>query len=80
MYQDDGFGQVAGCRACKRRTKRKLVLVAAAGYERNTDRVEGAVTIKASDAQVRNQDLYHQTNRCLRHTKAAAARSCTTLV
>jgi ABC-type branched-subunit amino acid transport system substrate-binding protein len=52
MYQDDGFGQAGlqGVQAAL--TKRKLVLAAAAGYERNTDRVEGAVKlIKASDAQ-----------------------------
>ena len=52
MYQDDGFGKagLAGVEAALAR--RQLQLVAAAGYERNTDRVDDAVkTIKASDAQ-----------------------------
>ena len=52
MYQDDGFGK-AGLQGVQTAlTKRKLKLAAAAGYERNTDKVEGAVkAIKASDAQ-----------------------------
>jgi ABC-type branched-subunit amino acid transport system substrate-binding protein len=52
MYQDDGFGQAGleGVRAALAR--RKLPLSAAAGYERNTDKVEEAVKrIMASDAQ-----------------------------
>jgi ABC-type branched-subunit amino acid transport system substrate-binding protein len=52
MYQDDGFGQ-AGLEGVKRALdKRKLPLSVAAGYERNTDKVDDAVRrIKASDAQ-----------------------------
>ena len=52
MYQDDGFGQ-AGLQGVQRALERRqLQLSAAAGYERNTDRVEDAVArIKASDAQ-----------------------------
>lgn len=52
MYQDDGFGQAGleGVRSAL--TRRQLQLSAAAGYERNTDKVEEAVRrIKASDAQ-----------------------------
>lgn len=52
MYQDDGFGQAGleGVRAALMR--RNLQLSAAAGYERNTDKVEEAVQrITASDAQ-----------------------------
>jgi ABC-type branched-subunit amino acid transport system substrate-binding protein len=52
MYQDDGFGQAGleGVRAALAR--RKLELSAAAGYERNTDKVDEAVRrIKDSDAQ-----------------------------
>jgi branched-chain amino acid transport system substrate-binding protein len=52
MYQDDGFGQAGleGVRAALAR--RQLPLSAAAGYERNTDKVEEAVKrITASDAQ-----------------------------
>ena len=52
MYQDDGFGKagLAGVEAAL--TKRQLKLVASAGYERNTDKVDDAVqAIKASDAQ-----------------------------
>ena len=52
MYQDDGFGQAGleGVRAALAR--RKLQLSAAAGYERNTDKVDEAVKrIQASDAQ-----------------------------
>lgn len=52
MYQDDGFGKagLAGVEAALGR--RGLKLSAAAGYERNTDKVEEAVAkIKASDAQ-----------------------------
>lgn len=50
LYQDDGFGKagLAGVEAAL--AKRKLKLVAAAAYERNTDRVEAAVKqIAASD-------------------------------
>lgn len=52
MYQDDGFGK-AGLEGVRQALeRRKLVLSAAAGYERNTDKVEEAVhRIKASDAQ-----------------------------
>lgn len=52
MYQEDGFGQAGleGVRAALAR--RKLPLSVAAGYERNTDKVEEAVRrITASDAQ-----------------------------
>lgn len=52
MYQEDGFGQAGleGVRAALAR--RKLPLSVAAGYERNTDKVEEAVKrITASDAQ-----------------------------
>lgn len=52
MYQDDGFGQagLAGVEAAVAR--RKLQLVAKAGYERNTDKVSDAVkAIKAADPQ-----------------------------
>jgi branched-chain amino acid transport system substrate-binding protein len=52
MYQDDGFGKagLAGVEAALAR--RNLKLSVAAGYERNTDKVEEAVQkIKASDAQ-----------------------------
>ncbi|WP_293637405.1 ABC transporter substrate-binding protein [Polaromonas sp.] len=52
MYQDDGFGK-AGLQGVENAlTKRGLKMAAAAGYERNTDKVEEAVRqIKASDAQ-----------------------------
>lgn len=52
MYQDDGFGKagLAGVEAAL--GKRGLKLVAAAPYERNTDKVEPAVeAIKKADAQ-----------------------------
>jgi branched-chain amino acid transport system substrate-binding protein len=52
MYQDDGFGKagLAGVQAALAR--RGLKLAVAAGYERNTDKVDDAVKrIKASDAQ-----------------------------
>lgn len=52
MYQDDGFGKagLAGVEAALAR--RKLKLVVAAGYERNTDKVDQAVqAIKAADVQ-----------------------------
>lgn len=52
MYQDDGFGKAGldGVEAALGR--RGLKLSAAAGYERNTDKVDDAVAkIKASDAQ-----------------------------
>jgi branched-chain amino acid transport system substrate-binding protein len=52
MYQEDGFGQAGleGVRAALAR--RSLQLSAAAGYERNTDKVEDAVRrIQDSDAQ-----------------------------
>lgn len=52
MYQDDGFGKAGLLGVENALAKRKLKLVAAAGYERNTDKVEEAVKkIKASDAQ-----------------------------
>ena len=50
MYQDDGFGKagLAGVEAAL--AKRNLKLVLAAGYERNTDKVDEAVkAIKAAD-------------------------------
>ena len=50
MYQDDGFGKagLAGVEAAL--AKRGLKLVVSAGYERNTDKVDGAVkAIKAAD-------------------------------
>jgi branched-chain amino acid transport system substrate-binding protein len=50
MYQDDGFGKagLAGVEAAM--AKRQLKLVATAGYERNTDKVDAAVkAIKAAD-------------------------------
>ena len=52
MYQDDGFGK-AGLQGVENAlAKRGLKMAAAAGYERNTDKVEEAVRqIKASDAQ-----------------------------
>jgi branched-chain amino acid transport system substrate-binding protein len=52
MYQDDGFGKagLAGVEAAV--GKRGLKLAIAAGYERNTDKVEDAVKkIKAADPQ-----------------------------
>lgn len=52
MYQDDAFGKagLAGVEVALK--KRGLKMAAAAGYERNTDKVDGAVqAIKASDAQ-----------------------------
>ena len=52
MYQDDGFGKAGLLGVTNALAKRNLVLSAAAGYERNTDKVEDAVkTIKASNAQ-----------------------------
>ncbi|MBC7702365.1 MAG: ABC transporter substrate-binding protein [Rhodoferax sp.] len=52
MYQDDGFGKAGLLGVENALTKRQLKLAAAAGYERNTDKVEEAVKkIKASDAQ-----------------------------
>lgn len=52
MYQDDGFGQ-AGLEGVRKALQRRgLALSAAAGYERNTDKVEDAARkIKDSDAQ-----------------------------
>jgi branched-chain amino acid transport system substrate-binding protein len=52
VYQDDGFGK-AGLEGVERAlAKRNLKLSATATYERNTDKVEEAVTkIKLSDAQ-----------------------------
>jgi branched-chain amino acid transport system substrate-binding protein len=50
MYQDDGFGKagLAGVEAALAR--RNLKLVVSAGYERNTDKVDGAVqAIRAAD-------------------------------
>src|SRR4051794_14410599 len=52
VYQDDGFGKagLAGVEAAL--AKRKLKLAAAAPYERNTDKVEGAVrTVMAAEPQ-----------------------------
>lgn len=52
MYQDDGFGKAGLVGVEAALAKRGLKLVAAAGYERNTDKVEQAVkTIKAADPQ-----------------------------
>ena len=52
MYQDDGFGKAGLLGVTNALDKRKLKLAVAAGYERNTDKVEDAVKkIKASDAQ-----------------------------
>ena len=52
MYQDDGFGKAGLLGVENALAKRKLKLAVAAGYERNTDKVEEAVKkIKASDAQ-----------------------------
>ena len=52
MYQDDGFGKAGLLGVENALAKRNLKLAAAAGYERNTDKVEKAVAkIKASDAQ-----------------------------
>ncbi|MBC5781763.1 ABC transporter substrate-binding protein [Ramlibacter sp. USB13] len=52
MYQDDGFGQ-AGLEGVRQAlARRSLPLSVAAGYERNTDKVEDAARrIKDSDAQ-----------------------------
>jgi branched-chain amino acid transport system substrate-binding protein len=52
MYQDDGFGKsgLAGVEAAL--TKRGMQLVAKAGYERNTDKVEESVkAIRTADPQ-----------------------------
>ncbi len=52
MYQDDGFGKAGLLGVTNALAKRSLSLAVAAGYERNTDKVEDAVKkIKASDAQ-----------------------------
>lgn len=52
MYQDDGFGKAGLLGVTNALDRRKLKLAVAAGYERNTDKVEDAVKkIKASDAQ-----------------------------
>lgn len=52
MYQDDGFGKAGLLGVTNALAKRSLNLSVAAGYERNTDKVEEAVKkIKASDAQ-----------------------------
>lgn len=52
MYQDDGFGKAGLQGVMKALEKRNLKLAVAAGYERNTDKVEEAVKlINASDAQ-----------------------------
>lgn len=52
MYQDDGFGKAGLQGVMTALEKRRLKLAVAAGYERNTDKVEEAVKlIKASDAQ-----------------------------
>ena len=52
MYQDDGFGKAGLTGVEAAMAKRGLKLVVAAPYERNTDKVEGAVkAIKAADPQ-----------------------------
>lgn len=52
MYQDDGFGKAGLLGVTNALAKRNLNIAIAAGYERNTDKVEEAVKkIKASDAQ-----------------------------
>ncbi len=52
MYQDDGFGKAGLLGVSNALAKRNLKLAVAAGYERNTDKVDDAVKkIKASDAQ-----------------------------
>ncbi len=52
MYQDDGFGKAGLLGVTNALAKRNLKLAVAAGYERNTDKVDDAVRkIKASDAQ-----------------------------
>ena len=52
MYQDDGFGKAGLLGVTNALAKRNLTLAVAAGYERNTDKVEDAVKkIKASNAQ-----------------------------
>ena len=52
MYQDDGFGKAGLLGVTNALAKRNLTLTVAAGYERNTDKVDDAVKkIKASDAQ-----------------------------
>lgn len=52
MYQDDAFGKAGLLGVENALAKRQLKLAVAAGYERNTDKVEDAVrAIMASDAQ-----------------------------
>lgn len=52
MYQDDAFGKAGLDGVNAALSRRGLKLVVAAGYERNTDKVDDAVArIKASDAQ-----------------------------
>jgi ABC-type branched-subunit amino acid transport system substrate-binding protein len=52
MYQDDAFGKAGLVGVEKALERRGLKLTAAAGYERNTDKVEQAVqTIRAANAQ-----------------------------
>lgn len=52
MYQDDGFGKAGLLGVENALAKRNLKLTVAAGYERNTDKVDEAVAkIKGSDAQ-----------------------------
>jgi len=52
MYQDDGFGKAGLVGVEAALAKRGLKLTAAAGYERNTDKVEEAVAkIRAADPQ-----------------------------
>ncbi|MEP6790838.1 MAG: ABC transporter substrate-binding protein [Ramlibacter sp.] len=52
MYQDDGFGKAGLVGVEAALAKRGLKLTSAAGYERNTDKVEEAVKkIKQSDPQ-----------------------------
>ena len=71
MDRDDGFGKAGLLGVENALAKRSLKLAAAAGYERNTDKVESAVAaIKASDAQAIIM---------ISVTKpSAAGRSCTT--
>ena len=52
MYQDDGFGQAGLDGVRQALARRNLPLLLAAGYERNTDKVEDAARrIRDSDAQ-----------------------------
>jgi branched-chain amino acid transport system substrate-binding protein len=52
MYQDDGFGKAGLVGVEAAMARRGLKLVTTGGYERNTDKVDGAVKkIKAADPQ-----------------------------